>query len=104
MVADYGQTKIGQRGLLERTLVVFLTEFGRTPKINSAGGRDHWGMCGSIFFAGGGTKAGQVIGASDAQAARTPFWFDCEYQEWDKNYNKVQICEARKWPKQPLPR
>ena len=57
------------RGMLERTLVVFLTEFGRTPKINSLGGRDHWGMCGSIFFAGGGTKAGEVIGASDDQAA-----------------------------------
>lgn len=58
-----------ERGLLPRTLVVFLTEFGRTPKINSAGGRDHWGMCGSVFFAGGGTRAGQVIGASDEQAA-----------------------------------
>lgn len=57
------------RGLLDRTLVVFLTEFGRTPKINSLGGRDHWGMCGSIFFAGGGTKSGEVIGASDEQAA-----------------------------------
>ena len=55
------------RGMLERTLVVFLTEFGRTPKINSNGGRDHWGMCGSIFFAGGGTRP-QVIGATDAQA------------------------------------
>jgi hypothetical protein len=57
------------RGLLDRTLVVFLTEFGRTPKINSLGGRDHWGMCGSIFFTGGGTQVGQVIGASDEQAA-----------------------------------
>lgn len=57
------------RGLLQRTLVVFLTEFGRTPKINSNGGRDHWGMCGSIFFAGGGTRAGEIIGASDEQAA-----------------------------------
>ncbi|MFN9718399.1 MAG: DUF1501 domain-containing protein [Planctomycetota bacterium] len=57
------------RGLLQRTLVVFLTEFGRTPKINSLGGRDHWGLCGSIFFAGGGTRAGEVIGASDEQAA-----------------------------------
>lgn len=55
------------RGMLERTLVVFLTEFGRTPKINSNGGRDHWGMCGSIFFAGGGTRP-QVIGSTDAQA------------------------------------
>lgn len=57
------------RGLLQRTLVVFLTEFGRTPKINSAGGRDHWGMCGSMFFAGGGTQRGCVIGGSDEQAA-----------------------------------
>jgi uncharacterized protein (DUF1501 family) len=58
-----------ERGMLERTLVVFLTEFGRTPKINALGGRDHWGMCGSIFFAGGGTRSGEVIGASDDQAA-----------------------------------
>jgi hypothetical protein len=57
------------RGLLARTLVVFVTEFGRTPKINKLGGRDHWGPCGSIFFAGGGTKAGTVIGASDKNGA-----------------------------------
>jgi hypothetical protein len=55
------------RGLLESTLVVFLTEFGRTPKINKNGGRDHWGACGSIFFTGGGVNTGQVIGASDKQ-------------------------------------
>ena len=58
-----------ERGLLDTTLVVYLTEFGRTPQINSLGGRDHWGMCGSMFFAGGGVQPGQVIGASDAQAA-----------------------------------
>ena len=57
------------RGLLENTLVVCMTEFGRTPKINSAGGRDHWGMAGSIFFTGGGTRVGQVVGATDKQAA-----------------------------------
>jgi uncharacterized protein (DUF1501 family) len=57
------------RGLLAETLVVFLTEFGRTPKINSLGGRDHWGAAGSIFFAGGGTRGGQVIGATDKNAA-----------------------------------
>jgi hypothetical protein len=55
------------RGLLNDTLVVFLTEFGRTPKINENGGRDHWGKSGSIFFAGGGVKAGQVIGSTDRQ-------------------------------------
>lgn len=58
------------RGLLEETLVVFLTEFGRTPRINSLGGRDHWGAAGSIFFAGGGTRGGQVIGATDRFAAQ----------------------------------
>lgn len=62
-------TDLKQRGRLDSTLVVYLTEFGRTPKINTGGGRDHWGMCGSIFFTGGGTKVGQVIGASDKHAA-----------------------------------
>ncbi len=62
-------TDLAERGMLERTLVVYLTEFGRTPRINPNGGRDHWGAAGSIFFAGGGTKAGQVIGATDEHAA-----------------------------------
>jgi hypothetical protein len=57
------------RGMLERTMVVFLTEFGRTPKINPRGGRDHWGAAGSIFFTGGGVRGGQVIGATDHHAA-----------------------------------
>ena len=58
-----------QRGLLEKTLVVFLTEFGRTPKINANGGRDHWGAAGSLFVTGGGVKTGQVIGATDRTGA-----------------------------------
>ena len=58
-----------QRGLLDSTLVVFLTEFGRTPTINKRGGRDHWGACGSIFFSGAGTQVGQVVGTSDKHAA-----------------------------------
>jgi uncharacterized protein (DUF1501 family) len=58
------------RGLLDSTLVVFVTEFGRTPKINKEGGRDHWGRAGSLFFTGGGTKVGQVIGETDAHASR----------------------------------
>jgi hypothetical protein len=60
---------LAERGRLHETLVVFLTEFGRTPKINREGGRDHWGAAGSIFFAGGGTRGGQVIGATDRHAA-----------------------------------
>jgi hypothetical protein len=58
------------RGRLERTLVVFLTEFGRTPRINKDGGRDHWGAAGSIFLAGGGVRGGQVIGATDRTGAQ----------------------------------
>ena len=63
-------TDLRDRGLLESTMVVFLTEFGRTPKINANGGRDHWGAAGSIFFTGAGIKTGQVVGATDRLAAR----------------------------------
>ena len=58
-----------QRGMLEDTLVVWMGEFGRTPQINKAGGRDHWGMCQSIVLAGGGIRGGQVYGRSDRSAA-----------------------------------
>jgi hypothetical protein len=57
------------RGLLESTLVVWMGEFGRTPKINGNGGRDHWGAVFSGALAGGGIRGGQVIGASDRQGA-----------------------------------
>jgi len=53
------------RGLLDSTLVVALAEFGRTPKINAAGGRDHWPDCYSMVLAGGGIRGGVVHGASD---------------------------------------
>jgi hypothetical protein len=56
---------LADRGLLEDTLVVCMGEFGRTPKINANAGRDHWGQCGSVVFAGGGVQGGNVIGASD---------------------------------------
>jgi len=57
------------RGLLSRTLVLAMGEFGRTPKINKTVGRDHWGACQSIVLAGGGVRGGQVLGSSDAQGA-----------------------------------
>lgn len=60
---------LAARGMLEDTLVVAAGEFGRTPKINPAGGRDHWTGCWSILFAGGGVKGGQVIGSSDERGA-----------------------------------
>jgi hypothetical protein len=53
------------RGLLETTLVVALGEFGRTPRINKNGGRDHWPDCYSVLLAGGGVIGGAVLGASD---------------------------------------
>ncbi|MBO35347.1 MAG: hypothetical protein CMO64_04030 [Verrucomicrobiales bacterium] len=54
-----------QRGLYEKVLLVITGEFGRTPKINSKGGRDHWGNLCTLAFAGGGLKMGQVVGASN---------------------------------------
>ena len=56
---------LSDRGLLEETLVVWMGEFGRTPKINGSGGRDHWGHVFSAALAGGGVRGGQVHGASD---------------------------------------
>ena len=58
-----------QRGMLDSTLVVAMGEFGRTPKLNPRGGRDHWPGCWSILFAGAGVKGGQVVGSSDSTGA-----------------------------------
>jgi hypothetical protein len=58
-----------ERGLLNRVLVQIFGEFGRTPKINTTAGRDHWGNVFTALFAGGGLRHGQVIGSSDAQGA-----------------------------------
>ena len=59
-------TDLRERGLLDSTLVVLMGEFGRTPKLNALGGRDHWPRAGFACLAGGGVKGGQVIGATDA--------------------------------------
>ena len=53
------------RGRLDKTLVCNLAEFGRTPRVNPAGGRDHWPQCWTVYFAGGGVRGGRVIGRSD---------------------------------------
>ena len=60
---------LSERGLLDETLVVVIGEFGRTPKINANGGRDHWGHVFSFAMAGAGIMGGQVIGASDKDGA-----------------------------------
>ncbi len=57
---------LSDRGMLDETLVLVMTDFGRTPKINTTGGRDHWPNCFSVVMAGGGVQGGQVIGESDA--------------------------------------
>jgi hypothetical protein len=59
-----------QRGLLNETLVVWMGEFGRTPRINGGGGRDHWGPVFSVALAGGGVRGGLVHGASDRIGAQ----------------------------------
>lgn len=79
--------ELAERGLLQKTLVVVMGEFGRTPKLNSRGGRDHWPRVFSVIFAGGGVQGGQVVGSSDrtgespadrpvtpADLARTIYW------------------------------
>ena len=60
---------LSERGLLDETLVVCMSEFGRTPKFNGRAGRDHWGPVFSIALAGGGIRGGTVYGASDAMGA-----------------------------------
>jgi len=61
-------TDLSQRGLLDSTLVMVSSEFGRTPKINATAGRDHWPKVFSVVLAGGGIKKGTVYGTSDATA------------------------------------
>lgn len=58
-----------QRGLLDETLVVMMSDFGRTPRVNGAAGRDHWTDCYTVLLAGAGIRGGTVCGASDGQAA-----------------------------------
>ena len=70
LVAD-----LAGRGLLERTLVAVLGEFGRAPRVSPGGGREHWASCYTALLAGGGTKGGYIHGASDrmgAHPARDP--------------------------------
>jgi len=57
------------RGLLDETLVVWMGDMGRTPRVNKDAGRDHWSFCYSVVLAGGGVRGGEVYGASDRTAA-----------------------------------
>lgn len=60
---------LDSRGLLDETLVVVMSDMGRTPRINANGGRDHWTYCYSVLLSGAGIRGGTVHGASDSQAA-----------------------------------
>jgi uncharacterized protein (DUF1501 family) len=60
---------LSERGLLDSTLVVWMGDFGRSPKINTMAGRDHWPQCYSMVLAGGGIRGGVVVGESDAKGA-----------------------------------
>jgi hypothetical protein len=60
---------LDQRGTLDSTLVIALGEFGRTPKINDRGGRDHWPHAMSVLLAGAGVPRGQIVGATDRDGA-----------------------------------
>jgi uncharacterized protein (DUF1501 family) len=62
-------TDLAERGLLDETLIIVMGEFGRTPRFNAQGGRDHWPGCFSVVLAGGGVRGGRVYGASDKIAA-----------------------------------
>lgn len=75
LVAD-----LEERGLSDTTLVVWMTDFGRTPVINSAAGRDHWSTASVLCMAGAGTPRGQIIGETDAEGARP---IDQEYYPKD---------------------
>jgi uncharacterized protein (DUF1501 family) len=60
---------LASRGLLEQTLVIWMGDMGRTPRINKDAGRDHWSFCFSVVMAGGGVRGGQVYGTSDRTAS-----------------------------------
>ena len=80
-----------ERGLLESTLVLWLTDFGRTPKINPAGGRDHWATAGFALAAGAGIPGGTIVGRTDGEGGMV---VDDEYLSEDIGatvYSKLDI-------------
>lgn len=84
------------RGLLEETLVCFITEMGRTPHINKWQGRDHWGRAMSIAFAGAGVRGGQVIGSTDRQGGDVTDRLYTPYDYAETIYRKLGIDTERR--------
>jgi hypothetical protein len=62
-------TDLDARGLLDETLVIWMGDMGRTPRVNKGAGRDHWSFCYSVVLAGAGVRGAQVYGSSDRGAA-----------------------------------
>ncbi len=81
-----------QRGLLDETLVCFITEMGRTPRINKWQGRDHWARAMSIAFAGAGIEGGQVIGQTDREAGDVISMPYTPYDYAETVYRKLGIA------------
>jgi hypothetical protein len=104
------------RGLLDTTLVVAMGEFGRTPKVNASGGRDHWPDCYTVVLAGGGVRGGSVYGSSDrigaypasdpvtpGDLAATIFWrfgIDLDLEVRDQTSRPFRLAEGH--PLTPL--
>jgi hypothetical protein len=88
-----------QRGLLQNTLVCFVTEMGRTPKVNRYGGRDHWSRAMSIAFAGAGCPGGAVIGATDKHGGDVTERLYTPYDYAETIYRKLGIPEGRRLEK-----
>lgn len=84
------------RGLLDETLVCFITEMGRTPHINKWQGRDHWGRAMSIAFAGAGVRGGQIIGATDRQGGDVTDRLYTPYDYAETIYRKLGIDTERR--------
>ena len=84
-----------ERGLLEETLLCFVTEMGRTPRMNKWQGRDHWGRAMSIAFAGAGVPAGQIVGATDREAGDVTDRLYTPYDYAATVYHKLGIDTER---------
>lgn len=85
-----------QRGLLAETLVCFITEMGRTPRLNKWQGRDHWARAMSVAFAGAGVPGGQVIGETDREAADVISQPYTPYDYAETIYRKLGIDTDRR--------
>ena len=88
-----------QRGLLDDTLVCFVTEMGRTPRINQYGGRDHWSRALSIAFAGAGCPSGAVIGATDKHGGEVTERLYTPYDYAATIYRKLGIPDHQRLEK-----